>query len=71
MALSVGKIVGVVIALLLIGILLPIGLGESGVSGLLGISTGDATVDALVPLIGVMAVVGMMIAFVPRGGKSD
>lgn len=70
MALSAGKIIGVVIALLLIGILLPIGLGESGVSGLLGITTGDATIDLLIPLIGIMAVVGLMMAFMPKGNSA-
>lgn len=66
MALSVGKIVGVVIALLMIGILLPIGLGVSGVSGLLGITTGDTTIDTLIPIVGVMAVIGLVMSFLPR-----
>lgn len=75
MALTTRNIIGIVIALLLIGILLPLGIGtapEAGVTngtGLLAIATGNATIDTLVPIIAVMAVIGMVMAFIPRGNN--
>lgn len=74
MALSAGRIISIVVALLLIGILLPIGVGTvatetSNGTGLLAMSTGNTTIDTLVPVIAIMAAIGLMMAFVPRGNK--
>ena len=57
-----GKIISVVIALLLAGILLPIGLTE-----LVGFTSTDATIQTLVAsVLPIMAVIGIVLLFVNK-----
>jgi fumarate reductase subunit D len=59
---SPSKIIGLVVALLLIGILLPIGLTD-----LLAYTSTDSTIQTLVSsVIPIMAIIGLVLAFVPR-----
>ena len=60
--LSVGKIVGLVVGLLLIGILMPLGLNE-----ILAFTSTDSTIQTLVStVLPIMAVIGLVLAFIPR-----
>ena len=63
MAVSAKSIVGVVIALLLMGILLPIGLNN-----ILGFTSTNPTIQTLVSIvIPIMAIIGIVLALIPRG----
>ena len=63
MAVSAGKVVGVVIALILMGVLLPIGLND-----VLGFTSDNSTIQTLVStIIPIMAVIGIVLALVPKG----
>jgi uncharacterized protein YqhQ len=65
--LSVGGIVAMVVALLLMGILLPIGLND-----ILGFTSTNSTIQTLVAtVLPIMAVIGFVLAFVPRTGGDD
>lgn len=62
MAPSAGKIIGFMVALLIIGVLLPVGLTD-----ILEFSSTNATIETLVTtILPIMAVVGLVIAFVPK-----
>lgn len=76
----IGKIVALVIALIMIGILLPIGLEELvGYDGSYNVSTNgtaypvyntgtNATVGTLVAsILPILAVIGIIISFIPKG----
>ena len=59
---SVPKIVSLVVALLLMGILLPIGFNE-----ILGFTSTDSTIQTLVAtVLPVMSAVGLVLAIIPR-----
>jgi uncharacterized membrane protein len=63
MAPSAGQIIGFMVALLIIGVLLPVGLSD-----ILEFSSTNATIETLVTtILPIMAVVGLVIAFVPKG----
>jgi sorbitol-specific phosphotransferase system component IIBC len=63
MAPSAGQIIGFMVALLVIGVLLPVGLTD-----ILEFSSTNATIETLVTtILPIMAVVGLVIAFVPKG----
>ena len=63
---SAKSIVGVVVALLLMGILLPIGLTE-----ILSFTSTNDTIQTLVStVIPIMAVIGLVLALVPSGGSN-
>jgi len=65
MGLKPSSIIGVVIALLLLGILLPIGLTD-----LTGFTSTDANIQTLVSeVIPIVSIVGIVMALIPR--KSD
>lgn len=62
MALSASQIISTVIALLLIGILLPLGLTE-----LTGFTSTDATIQTLVSsVVPIMAIIGIVLALIPK-----
>lgn len=62
MALSVRNIVGVVIALLLMGILLPIGLND-----ILAFTSTNSTIQTLVAtVVPIMAVISLVLVLVPK-----
>lgn len=62
---KVNSIIGVVIALLLLGLLLPIGLND-----ILGFTSTNTTVQTLVAtVIPLMAIVGLIMAIIP--GKKN
>ncbi len=66
MSLGAGKIVGVVIALLLVGILLPIGLDE-----LTAYTSTNSNIQTLMAtVVPIIAVVGIVMALIPRGKGS-
>lgn len=65
MAPSAGQIIGFMVALLIIGVLLPVGLSD-----ILEFSSTNSTIETLVTtILPIMAVVGLVIAFVPKGEK--
>jgi hypothetical protein len=67
MSLSVNKIIGIVIGLLLMGILLPIGLTE-----ITGFTSTDANIQTLVAeVVPIVAIVGIVIALVPKGSSGN
>lgn len=64
--LSIPAIIGLIVSLLLMGILLPIGLND-----ILGFTSSNSTVQTLVTtVIPVIAVVSLVMAFLPKGGNS-
>jgi len=59
---SAGKIIGVIVALILLGVLLPIGMTD-----ILGFTSTDSTIQTLVAtVLPLMAVVGIVISLIPR-----
>ena len=59
---SAGKIIGVIVALILLGVLLPIGMTD-----ILGFTSDDSTIQTLVAtVLPLMAVVGIVISLIPR-----
>lgn len=66
MAVSVGKIIGLVIALLLLGILLPIGINE-----LTGFTSSDSNIQTIVAtVIPIVAVVSVLMWILPNRGMN-
>lgn len=64
--LSIPAMIGLIVSLLLMGILLPIGLND-----ILGFTSSNSTVQTLVTtVIPVIAVVSLVMAFLPKGGNS-
>lgn len=60
---TAGKIIGFIVALILIGVLMPIGLTD-----ILEFSSTNATIETLVTtILPVVAVLGVILAFIPRG----
>lgn len=67
MAPTAGKIISFMVALLIIGVLLPVGLTD-----ILEFSSTNATIETLVTtILPIMAVVGLVIAFVPKSESGD
>lgn len=61
MAVSIGKIIALVVSLLLMGILLPIGLND-----ILAFTSTNSTIQTLVAtVVPIMAVLGLVLALVP------
>ncbi len=60
---SAGTIIGFIVALLLMGVLLPIGLTD-----LLEFSNTNATIETLVTtVLPIMIAIGLVLGFMPRG----
>jgi fumarate reductase subunit D len=73
---SVSLIIGAVVALLLIGILLPIGLQDivdyNGTYTVGTVTSRNATVGTIVgTILPIMAVIALVLAFVPKSGNRD
>lgn len=65
MAPNASQIIGFMVALLIIGVLLPVGLTD-----ILEFTSTNATIKTLVTtILPIMAVVGLVIAFVPKGDE--
>jgi len=59
---SAGKIIGVIVALILLGVLLPIGLTD-----ILGFTSDNATIQMLInTVLPLMAVIGIVLALIPK-----
>jgi hypothetical protein len=67
MSLKIGQIVGLSIGLLILAIMLPIGLTD-----LIAFTSTDSNVQTIVTtVIPIVAVIGIVLALIPRGKGSD